>query len=80
MRYAARRCGRTMRTRSFDRARQLRRGLQRLAGARLGLPGGLGDVGDRDVDLLDGGGLLLGGELDLARRLGRGASRARRSA
>ena len=40
----------------------------------------LRDVGDRDVDLLDRGRLLLGRQLDLARRLGRGRRRARRSA
>ena len=33
---------------------------------------GLRDVGDGDVDLLDGRALLLGRQLDLARRLGRG--------
>ena len=34
--------------------------LEHLAAASLGLAGGLGDVGDRDVHLFDRGGLLLG--------------------
>ena len=65
---------------SRDRRRELRRGLQRLARARLGLVRRLRDVRDRDVDLLDGRRLLLGAQLDLARRLGRGRRRGRRSA
>ena len=47
---------------------QLRHALERLARACLGFPRRLSDICDRDVHLLDGGGLLLGGEFDLACR------------
>ena len=48
---------------------QVRGGLLGLHRAGLGLPGGLGDVRGGHVDLLDRGGLLLGGQLDLPGRL-----------
>ena len=59
--------GRISRARSFDSLVSWRRGLQRLAGAGLGLLGGLGDVGHRDVHLLDRGGLLLGADSSISR-------------
>ncbi len=52
-------CGWTSRSSSSRERRELRRRLQRLARARLGLLRRLRDVRDRDVDLLDRGRLLL---------------------
>jgi hypothetical protein len=50
--------------------RELRRSLQRLRRARLGLAGRLGSAADRTVDLFYGGHLLFGAEFDLPRRFG----------
>ena len=60
----------TSRARSRDIVASSRRGLERLAGARLRLARRLRHVGDRLVHLLDRGGLLLRRELDLARGVG----------
>src|SRR5882757_1244673 len=71
------RCLRTHDTQQRPRqAAEFHGSLQRLARADLSLFGGLRGAGNGDVDLLHGGGLLFGRELDLTRGLSRGAHQA----